>query len=227
MAGHQQQRRFISLKRLVLAYLYLVCVSGTKRNLADQLHEAVGTLDLPPDAEEWRRCSSRVLRGCLVEGAQRLPRHRQLSTDVRGTVLRIAAQQPDTTDLDDAIPVKFEVLTACEREFGLVMPHAALNDVRSVDDAVSYWEGRLSEIAAAEAAAAQHFTVAHPPNVVIGGKGRGEFILEWRRQYARQFDHLAADDSARESMLAEENDDEEDERLGREDEEEQLQRALK
>jgi len=70
MAGHQQQRRFTSLKRLVLAYLYLVFVSGTKRNLADQLHEAVGTLDLPPDAEELDTVKTMLLQqGAWSEAA--------------------------------------------------------------------------------------------------------------------------------------------------------------
>jgi len=69
MADHQQQhqRRFISLKLAALAFLFPVCVSGTgktgkRRNEADQLHEAVGTLDLPPDAEELDMVKTMLLQ---------------------------------------------------------------------------------------------------------------------------------------------------------------------
>ena len=76
-----------------------------------------------------------------------------------------------------------QLLTACELEFGIAMPHGALNDVNSVEDVVSYWEARLSQIAENEAAAARHFTVAHPSNVFVAGKGKGAELQEWLREH--------------------------------------------
>ena len=80
-----------------------------------------------------------------------------------------------------------------------MMPHGALNEVKSVDDAVSYWERRLAAVEEERIAAAKHYTVQHPPNVVIGGKGRGAVIREWQQQHGvrphwdfRKDDPLAA-----------------------------------
>ena len=106
------------------------------------------------------------------------------SHDVRAAVLRLAESRA-SADLGADLPAKFDLLTACEREFGLVMPHAALNDVASVDDVVRYFEARLDAAADAEAAAARHFSVAHPSNVVIGGKGRKGELRRWMRKNAK------------------------------------------
>ena len=82
--------------------------------------------------------------------------------------------------------IRWEVVDASteEREFGVVMPHGALNEVKSVDDAVGYWERRLAAVEEERIAAAKHYTVQHPPNVVIGGKGRGGVMREWWQQHA-------------------------------------------
>ena len=47
------------------------------------------------------------------------------------------------------------------------MPHAALTRIRSVEDAASYWESRLDEIAAAKRADEMHWSRVHPPNVHV------------------------------------------------------------
>ena len=75
------------------------------------------------------------------------------SSSVRATVLRLAdaAGSNSATNLHSDLSAKFELLTACEKEFGVPMPHAALNDVASLDDAVRYWETRVEEIAEEEA----------------------------------------------------------------------------
>ena len=88
------------------------------------------------------------------------------------------------------------------------MPHIALNAVQSVEDAVTYWEMRLQEEAEAEAAAANHYTVKHPPNVTIGGEGRGQVITEWRQKHATQHQPLTGDQDNR---LADDDEDEDDE----------------
>ena len=46
-------------------------------------------------------------------------------------------------------------------------------------------EARLDAAADAEAAAARHFSVAHPSNVVIGGKGRKGELRRWMRKNAK------------------------------------------
>ena len=73
------------------------------------------------------------------------------------------------------------------------MPHAALNDVKSVEDAVRYWEGRLEAAAEAEAAAARHFTVSHPPNLTIVQRGG---LGDWLDQHGHQphLESMADDD---------------------------------
>ena len=113
--------------------------------------------------------------------ARRLLRSSSTSSSVRATVLRLAdaAGSDSATNLHSDLSAKFELLTACEKEFGVPMPHAALNDVASLDDAVRYWETRVEEIAEAERAAEKHFTRAHPSNVLIAGPGRAELLQEW------------------------------------------------
>ena len=101
-----------------------------------------------------------------------------------------------------------QLLTACEREFGMSMPHAALNHVKSVDDVVNYWEARLVAVAEEQAAAAQHFTVAHPPNVLVAGKGRGAQLREWLQEHALRPDQLAEDDEDRRIEIDDDEDDE-------------------
>ena len=101
-----------------------------------------------------------------------------------------------------------QLLTACEREFGMSMPHAALNHVKSVDDVVNYWEGRMVALEEEQAAAAQHFTVAHPPNVFVGGKGRGSELREWLQEHALRPDQLAEDDEDRRIEIDDDEDDE-------------------
>ena len=94
----------------------------------------------------------------------------------------------------------------------MVMPHAALNDVKSMDDIVRYWEARHEAAAEASAAAAQHFTVAHPSNVFIAGKGRGPELLEWLEEHGRRGDlDDDDDDDGRGWDEAEEEDDDVDE----------------
>ena len=51
------------------------------------------------------------------------------------------------------------------------MPHAALNGIHTVEDAMSYWEGRLAVEAEASEAAANHWTHVHPPNVFVENFG--------------------------------------------------------
>jgi hypothetical protein len=119
-------------------------------------------------------------------------------------------------------PRLWQILTACEREFGVVMPHAALNDVSTVDDAVRYWEARLQSITEEQERAARHYTVVHPPNVVIGGKGRGAIIDEWRAKYARPHE---IDDSDGRALDGDDDDDDAlEERLGQQDEAERMER---
>ena len=120
----------------------------------------------------------------------------------RGLFATHAAHAHKTLSSHARSPFAFfslQLLTACEKEFGLVMPHGALNEVKSVDDAVSYWERRLAAVEEERIAAAKHYTVQHPPNVVIGGKGRGAVIREWQQQHGvrphwdyRKDDPLAA-----------------------------------
>ena len=98
-----------------------------------------------------------------------------------------------------------QLLTACEREFGLAMPHVALDEVKSIDDAVSYWEARFVSIQEAEEAAKKHYTVAAPPNVFIAGAGRGDALREWLQQHGTSPDyHGHAEDL--DDRLAEEDD---------------------
>ena len=151
-------------------------------------------------------------RGAAVAARRLLSSSATASTDVRAAVLRLAQQQSSSAaaDLDSDLPTKFELLTACEREFGLVMPHNALNDVKSVDDIVDYWETRVAQVAEAEEAAAQHFTVAHPANVFIGGKGRGAEIGAWLREHAGH-DAGHDDDAGRLEVLEDDDLDDEDE----------------
>ena len=63
-----------------------------------------------------------------------------------------------------------QLLTACEREFGVLMPSIALNDVHTVDDAARYWEQRHRELDATRAAAERHWTRDHPSNVTVIGR---------------------------------------------------------
>jgi len=60
-----------------------------------------------------------------------------------------------------------QLLTACERAFGDYIPHAAVNDITSVEDAVHYWEERHEAQAEARRRAQEHWSVAHPANVTV------------------------------------------------------------
>ena len=73
----------------------------------------------------------------------------------------------------------------------------------------------------AEAATARHYSVAHPPNLTIGGSGRGDIISSWRREHGKRLD-LAPSDEDERALDDEDEEDEEamEERLGRQAEEE-------
>ena len=60
-----------------------------------------------------------------------------------------------------------QLLVACERNFSLRIPHAAMNDIQNVEDAASYWEQRLESIRLAEEAAGLHWTQTTLPNVTV------------------------------------------------------------
>ena len=85
-----------------------------------------------------------------------------------------------------------QLLTACEDAFDARMPHAALTAIRSVEDAASYWEGRLEAEAAARLEEERHWTKVHPPNVrLIEGTSREEAeeaLSEWMDEHGLRLD---------------------------------------
>lgn len=101
------------------------------------------------------------------------------SATARETVLRLAGGQPGSSEL--AAEGKFELLTACEREFNMQMPHAALTELRTIDDAASWWEAHLKAL---EAAAV---TELLPPNVRIFNKNQRLEAKEFMALYSRRF----------------------------------------
>lgn len=133
----------------------------------------------------------RVVRGAAASPL-RAAAMRQLcsgggSSSARTTVLRLAQEhQAGDNDLD--MQRKFDLLTACEAEFGMRMPHTALNRVSTVEDAAQWWEERLVAEEERQAAEAQHYTQASPPNVLILENGRADrddlrdFIMRHRRR---------------------------------------------
>ena len=128
------------------------------------------------------------------------------SSSVRATVTRLAG---GASDLNTDLAAKFDLLTKCETEFGLQMPHIALNDVHNVDDAVRYWETRLEAERDAQLAAEQHFTRNLPPNVVITGHKDDQVPLStWmhgKSLEARRIErHSAEDERISESVGQEE-----------------------
>ena len=88
------------------------------------------------------------------------------SSAARATVLRLAEQQPGG-ELSDDLQRKFNLLTACEREFGLPMPHSALNEVGTVEHAAQWWEERIAAEEKRRAEEEQHFTNNAPPNLLL------------------------------------------------------------
>ena len=78
------------------------------------------------------------------------------------------------------------------------IPHVALTDIRTVEDAASYWEGRLAAVAEAKQREDQHWTRVHPSNVqVLIGDSRGateEALREWLEVNGQEFDRSAARD---------------------------------
>ena len=68
------------------------------------------------------------------------------------------------------------------------MPHGALNDIHSVEDAARYWELRHEALAAERVAVETHWTHAHPANVsVLRGASRLDVDAEvhsWLREHA-------------------------------------------
>lgn len=88
--------------------------------------------------------------------------------DPKATVRGLASQQGSTAaNLGTDLAAKLELLVACEREFGLRIPHAAMSNIQTVEDAASYWEHRLESVRLAEEAAAAHWTQTHLPNVTV------------------------------------------------------------
>lgn len=65
------------------------------------------------------------------------------------------------------------MLTACERHFGIAIPHAALVDLVDARTVAAYVDGALGAIEAAEAELAQHWSKTLPNNVnVVGFTGK-------------------------------------------------------
>ena len=89
-----------------------------------------------------------------------------------------------------------QLLTACERTFGAHISHTALTDIRTVEDAASYWVRWFEELAVAREREQQHWTRAHPPNVrVLRGSNRAgteELLAEWIDEHGHEYDYAAA-----------------------------------
>ena len=103
------------------------------------------------------------------------------SGTVRDAVNRLAADQPAAVPLD--LKAKFELLTACEEEFGMRMPHTALNEVQTIDDAARWWAAKIAMVAEAQEKDAQHFTKAQLPNLNFFGKGQQTGLKTWIATY--------------------------------------------
>ena len=117
------------------------------------------------------------------------------SSTARATVLRLAQQQQPGGD-DFTVQRKFDLLTACEAEFGMRMPHAALNRVSTVEDAAQWWEERLAAEEARIAAEAQHYTNVSLPNLVIMGQGEKEKVRDFIERHSRRGGAAAAEPDA-------------------------------
>lgn len=117
------------------------------------------------------------------------------SSTARDTVLRLAQQQqPGGDDFD--VQRKFDLLTACEVEFGIRMPHAALNQVSTVEDAAQWWEERLAAEEARLAAEAQHYTNVSLPNLLIIGQREKGKVRDFIERQSRRGGATAAEPDA-------------------------------
>ena len=86
----------------------------------------------------------------------------------------------ELTGLRSARLCHTQLLTACERAFGVQIPHTALTEIRSVEDAARYWEQRSEMLAEAQQREQQHWTRAHPSNVkVLKADPTEESLQEW------------------------------------------------
>lgn len=99
-------------------------------------------------------------------------------------------------------PLRWQVLAACEREFGLLMPHASLDGVRTVEEAADYWVARHEAVAESARAHAEHWTRVHPSNVLVEREGeeRGpEVLAEWMREHTEWHPPEPTDEAATEA----------------------------
>ena len=77
------------------------------------------------------------------------------------------------------------------------MLHTDLNGINTVDDAVRYWSERHEVEEAAAAQAEAHWTVTHPPNVVVDRSAKMKWLIEQGKLKpddpgAQQMDQLSA-----------------------------------
>ena len=71
---------------------------------------------------------------------------------------------PETEFASNA--TKFEVLTACEKHFGVQMLHSDLKGVSTVEALTRYWHGRHEEKVEQQRRDETHWTLMVPSNVV-------------------------------------------------------------
>jgi hypothetical protein len=64
-----------------------------------------------------------------------------------------------------------QLLSACEREFGFAIPNARLAGVKTVDDAISYFQERVDEREQTQTLAGAHWSRNLPPNVILDEEG--------------------------------------------------------
>lgn len=64
-----------------------------------------------------------------------------------------------------------QLLSACEREFGCAIPNARLAGVKTVEDAISYFQERVGEREQAQTMSETHWSRSLPPNVTLDEDG--------------------------------------------------------
>ena len=88
---------------------------------------------------------------------------------VRSRLLRLCDEHgAGNADLDDDLALKSRLLAACEQEFSLVVPSPDLGHVRSIDEAISYFERRGAEGAGPSET---HWSRELPSNVTLDEEG--------------------------------------------------------
>lgn len=119
----------------------------------DFLHFQMYMLRLRPVTRLAPPCCS---RRPLASGAE----------TVRTRLLRLCDEHgAGNADLDDDLALKSRLLAACEQEFSLVVPSADLGRVRSVDEAISYFERRGA------GPSETHWSRELPSNVTLDEEG--------------------------------------------------------